>query len=172
MGAASLRIQRSPSQSACRGDRRTEVRDEVLGRPGNAKGPISWKPSNLSVEATRNGSAEPVQNRSVLAPAVDVFESESEVLVLGDWSGVVNPEVPEHPQDRELPLEVRRSTTPPGNPLATGYRHFDYRRTFLLSQSIDSPRTEVELELENGVPRIRPPKAESHEPGRIDIATG
>jgi HSP20 family protein len=127
---------------------------------------------NTSTGPTRpgNGSAEHVQQRPALAPAVDVFENENDVLVFADLPGVSKDDVTVRLEDGQLFFEARRPGKAPGSPLATEYRFCDYRRTFVVPQSVDASK--IEAELKSGVLRIRLPKADSLKPRRIDIKAG
>ncbi len=125
--------------------------------------------SAVSAETIRRGTpqAEPVQQRPFIAPAVDVFESDHDVVVLADLPGVAKDDLSVHLEGGKLFFEAGRSNANPGAPLTTEYRLCDYRRSFLVPQSIDASK--IEAELKSGVLHIRLPKTDALKPRKIEI---
>ncbi len=88
--------------------------------------------------------------RSFATPAVDIFESDQELLVLADLPGVQRSEVQLHFEDTSLVLEATQQDG----------QHV-FRRTFSLSEGLQTER--IEAKLEHGVlsvhlPKLAPPK--------------
>lgn len=114
-----------------------------------------------NAEATRGGL--------VLAPPVDIFESEASITLLADMPGV-------SPENLEIDLNEGVLTIT-GNS-ASGeanneeevfreYRPATYQRKFTLSQSVDQAK--IEARLSDGVLRLELPKAEKARPRKIQI---
>jgi HSP20 family protein len=92
-----------------------------------------------------------------LVPAVDIYESEQELLVVADLPGV-------NPAGLELriePPELRIKAQPAGDPEAA------FVRAFRIDERIVSDR--VSAELKDGVLSIHLPKAEKPQPRKVDV---
>jgi HSP20 family protein len=118
----------------------------------------------------RELGAENVSARPAVAPFIDVYENEREILLLADLPGVAREDLSIRIEENELTLEARRATQAPGAPLATEFRPADYRRSFLLPQGID--REAVDARLAAGVLRLTLPKAAAARPRRIEVKAG
>lgn len=114
-----------------------------------------------------NAPAEKIAQRPVVAPAVDVFENESELLVVADLPGVSQDRMSIHFEKGRLTIEGRRAA--PTHPAALG-ESVDFRRTFLVPQGIDAEH--IAAELSQGVLSIHLPKHASVKPRRIEIKAG
>lgn len=104
---------------------------------------------------------EHVSNEARIAPPVDVYENENEILLLADVPGVDNVGLDLRLDSAQLTLTARPSIQPEDD------RHLIYERTFTLPHSIDAAK--VSAELDSGVLRIRLPKSEEAKPRRIAI---
>jgi HSP20 family molecular chaperone IbpA len=108
------------------------------------------------------------QERATVRPRVDVFENETEYLVVADVPGTTKDAVDVRFEDGELRLEARRvSASPAGQSLAEEYRVADYRRAFAMPEGVDADK--IEAELAHGVLKVHLPKSASKRPRRIDI---
>lgn len=110
---------------------------------------------------------EHVRERPAIAPRVDVFENQSEYLIVADLPGVKREDLRLDINDDELRLEGVRHAGEHGALLAAEYRGADYRRTFVVPQGVD--RDKIEAELKAGVLRLRLPKAEALRPRQIAV---
>ncbi|GAC1352872.1 MAG: Hsp20/alpha crystallin family protein [Polyangiales bacterium] len=117
-----------------------------------------------------DGSVERVQERALVAPAVDIFENKDELLLVADLAGVKKEDVTVRLENDELTLEARRYEEGLGNSLATEYRVADYRRAFAVPQVIDASK--ISAELKHGVLSMHLPKSDSVKPRRIEIKAG
>lgn len=101
------------------------------------------------------------------APAVDIFENESEILLHADMPGVMKEDVSISIDNGKMILSGVRRLHPTG---AANWREFvdtEYRRTFSVPQTIDIDK--VHAELKDGVLRLHLPKSESAKPRQIEI---
>lgn len=114
--------------------------------------------------------AENVSDREAVAPYVDVFENEQEILVVADLPGVAKEDLTIGLDDGELTIVGRRRPASHGTALGSEYRQSDFRRSFVLPQGIDQNR--IDAHLAAGVLRLRLPKAESLRPRRIAVRSG
>lgn len=120
----------------------------------------------------RTQVAKPRLEEAALLPAVDVIEDAQGITLYADLPGV--------PKDR-LSLQIEAGTlTIEGEvaldlPEGMEATHAElglprYRRVFTLSKELDSDK--VSAELNQGVLKLRIPKAEHAQPRRIEIQVG
>jgi HSP20 family protein len=126
--------------------------------------------TRIQERTPRSNGAENVSARPTLAPYVDVFENEQEILVVADLPGVARDDLSIHLDENELTLEGRRAPRTEGTAVSAEYRPADFRRSFVLPQGID--RAKVDAHLSAGVLRLRLPKAEALRPRRIEVRSG
>ena len=112
---------------------------------------------------------EPVSDRPVVTPLVDVYENEKEILLMADLPGVSKDQLSIHVDGDTLMLEGRRAEDVKGSLLAAEYRPQDFRRSFNLPGGID--REKIEASLTSGVLRLKLPKEAALHPRRIPIKT-
>lgn len=111
--------------------------------------------------------AEAVGERPVVAPPVDIYENQDELLLVADVPGVKAEGLNVRLEKDVLVLEAKREVQESGGVVALGYRPADYARTFLVPRGIDGGK--IEASLSNGVLRVRLPKSESVKPRRIEV---
>ena len=120
-------------------------------------------------EVTR--PAEPTRQGLVFTPAVDIFESDKEIMLLADMPGL---------KAKDLNIDLREDVLsldgdvddPEGEnemEVMKEYRTGKYYRQFTLSQVIE--QSKIEAELVDGVLRLRLPKVEAATPRKITIKT-
>lgn len=110
---------------------------------------------------------ERVQQRSTVAPRVDVYEDSNELLLLCDVPGVAKESVSIQLEKGQLTIEASRKDEIAGTPLIQEYRPSDYVRVFSVPQGIDSSK--IDAQLSGGVLRLRLPKSEALKPRRIEV---
>jgi HSP20 family molecular chaperone IbpA len=128
--------------------------------------------TNTAMQQRRDSDqVERMQERPVIAPAVDIYENKDELLILVDMPGVSNDGVKINLEKLELTIEGKR-TAPggEGRALAGESAWLDYQRTFLLPQGIDADK--IAAELTRGVLRIHLPKSEAQKPRQIQVKAG
>jgi len=112
--------------------------------------------------------AENVNERPAVAPRIDVYENDNEILLFADLPGVSKDNVRIDLDKERLTIEARRTDSPDeGTELLAEYRPFDYRRAFLVPRGID--REKIDAELRAGVLRLKLPRADALRPRSIPI---
>ena len=110
---------------------------------------------------------EKVESTPAIPPRVDVFENESELLLVADLPGVAKDAVEVKFDDGELSIAARRGTKSEGTLLRRETEVRDYERVFSLPDGIDVEK--VSAELESGVLRVHLPKAPQKRARRIEV---
>ena len=121
---------------------------------------------NLTHRAESN--PEKIQQRPAVAPAVDIYESAEELLVVADLPGVAQDRLAVRVEKGELTFEGRRTEAAEREQGAEGVP--DFRRSFVVPQGIDAEK--ISADLRAGVLRIHLPKSASLKPRQIPISTG
>jgi HSP20 family molecular chaperone IbpA len=110
------------------------------------------------------------QARRVVAPAVDVFENDHEVLVVADVPGVSEDAFEVQVENDKLTIETKRHAVNDARALGREYEEVDYARSFRIPAGIDAPK--VSAELKNGTLTVHLPKSEAVKARRISVRTG
>ena len=113
------------------------------------------------VQQRRDQTPEKLAQRAAVAPAVDIFESKDELLILADLPGVVKEDLSVHFEKGRLSIEGRLHN------FAADEEPFDYRRSFVVPQGIDAEK--IAANLQNGVLRLSLPKPAAAKPRQIEI---
>jgi len=112
--------------------------------------------------------AEGTRNVPVYIPAVDIYESENEIVLLADMPGVAPGEVDVDLRDNQLTLlgkvslEERQERV-----LLQEYGVGDFYRQFTLSSRIDQGK--IEASMKDGVLTLTLPKAEVAKPKKVVV---
>ena len=109
----------------------------------------------------RDQTPEKLAQRAAVAPAVDIFESKDELLILADLPGVTKEDLSVHFEKGRLSIEGRLRT------FGADEEPFDYRRSFVVPQGIDADK--IAANLQNGVLRLSLPKPAAAKPRQIEI---
>jgi HSP20 family protein len=112
-------------------------------------------------EATRPGA--------YFQPAVDIFETKDELVLVADMPGVPSDGVDIDVEGDQLTIEgrVRTEDYEGLKPLYVEYGVGGYYRRFTLGESID--RNGIKAQLKNGVLVLKLPKAAAARPRRINV---
>ena len=105
-----------------------------------------------------------------VAPEVDIFENEHEILLYADMPGVCKEDIAINIDNGKMTLSGTRRIQTSG---ATAWREFgdvEYRRNFAVPQSIDTGK--VSAELKDGQLCLHLPKSEAAKPRQIEIKAG
>src|SRR5438552_2371056 len=119
---------------------------------------------------TDTTNTETTRNARYFSPRVDIFETESELVMFADLPGVAPKDVDLRYEQGELIVQGKVSHLPhKGNQIFSEYEEGDFYRVFQIHESIDASR--IEAECKNGVLTVHLPKAESAKPKQIKVKT-
>ncbi|HLK10504.1 MAG TPA: Hsp20/alpha crystallin family protein [Candidatus Binatia bacterium] len=106
------------------------------------------------------------------APAVDILETNDEIVLLADMPGVPADAVDVHLDGDQLTIEgrVRPEDYAGLKPLHVEYVVGGYHRTFALGEAID--RDGIRAAMQQGVLTLHLPKAEHARVRRIEVSVG
>ncbi|MGE5840524.1 MAG: Hsp20/alpha crystallin family protein [Deltaproteobacteria bacterium] len=108
----------------------------------------------------------------IFNPAVDIFETERELILLADLPGVKAKDLKIDLNENVLTLTA--DETPLGGPgendVFREYRTGAYYRQFSLSDSID--QSKIDAVLKDGVLRLTLPKVEAATPRKVSVKAG
>ncbi len=104
-----------------------------------------------------------------VAPAVDIYENENEILLYADMPGVVKENVSVNIDNGKLSLAGRRDISASGTARWEEFGQVIFVRNFSVPQTIDVER--VAAELRDGVLKLHLPKSEEAKPRQIEIRT-
>jgi HSP20 family protein len=120
--------------------------------------PVTQNGEQGAVENTRGGQ--------FFLPAVDIVETEEELLLVADVPGVAPGDVDLRFENDELILQAKRSLPArAGKPLRGEYKEGDFYRLFRVHESIDS--TGIAAECAGGVLTVHLPKVEKVKPRKV-----
>ncbi len=104
-----------------------------------------------------------------VAPAVDIFESENEIMLYADMPGVVKENLSVNIDKGILSLSGVRKLQTKKTATWEEFGNVNYVRSFSVPPTIDVGR--VEAELKDGVLRLHMTKSEQAKPKKIEIKT-
>ena len=103
-------------------------------------------------------------------PAVDICETEKELMIFADMPGVKPDALDVELKKGALSIEGKVLQTPQeGEVLLSEYRQGSFFRSFRVSDMIEADK--IEASMSNGVLKVVLPKAEKAMPKRIHITT-
>ena len=104
-----------------------------------------------------------------VAPAVDIYENEDEILLYADMPGVAKDDLSVNIDNGRLSLSGVRKLETIGAASWEEFEDVEFVRNFSVPQTIDVEK--VEAELKNGVLTLHMPKSEKAKPRQIEIKT-
>jgi len=122
------------------------------------------------LEKYQDKTPEQVQERPWMAPRVDIYENDEEVLLLADLPGVDKGSLKINLDKDQLTLEGRAEEMPAGEALGREYQPVDYRRSFIVPTGIDGGK--ISADLKDGVLGLHLPKAAGLKPRQIVVRAG
>lgn len=182
VGSSSSRLTRT--QTRCRPGIATDAclfQSESAKLPGRVRLPFSQWGDTMSDTTqitqpeqgavTREG-AEEVSRRTVLTPAVDVFEDSHAVTLWADLPGVPREKLEIKVHDGDLSIEAESVVrTPPNLRLSHAEVRAPYfQRRFAISDDFDTSK--IEANLKDGVLKLTIPRREESKPRRIEVNVG
>lgn len=122
------------------------------------------------IERYESETPEHVQQRSWVAPRVDIYENDDEVLLLADVPGVETKGLKINLDNNVLTLEGSVEDSATGELLAGEYRAADFRRSFTVPTGIDESK--ISAKLRDGVLTLHLPKSAALKPRQIQVRAG
>jgi len=127
--------------------------------------------SNNDMTTTQNQPRQ-AESQPALLPPVDVIEDASGITLVADMPGVAKDGLHLRVEGDQLALEGDLSIAVPEGtePSHAEVQLSRYRRTFTLSKELDAEK--VSAEFNQGVLRVRIPKAQHAQPRKISVNVG
>ncbi len=122
---------------------------------------------NTELTTRKTETLEKRQDLPKIAPVVDIYENEDEILLHADMPGVIKEQVTVHVDNGKLEISGTRKVEKKGASNWEEFGDVEYRRVFSVPQSIDVGK--VKAELKEGVLRLHLPKSEAAKPRTIRI---
>ncbi|MBI9074625.1 MAG: Hsp20/alpha crystallin family protein [Desulfatibacillum sp.] len=115
------------------------------------------------------GPAEQTRPGRVFIPEVDIYEKETDIVMLADMPGVAATGLEIDLRDNVLTIRgaVQPQEKDGQSLIFREYRTGSYYRQFFLSNDIDQGK--IEASLKNGVMRLVLPKVEKAKPRKIEV---
>jgi HSP20 family molecular chaperone IbpA len=104
-----------------------------------------------------------------IAPMVDIFENDDEILLHADMPGVAKENITVNVDNGRLEISGTRRLQTKGSSSWQEFGDVEYRRVFSVPQSIEV--TKVNAELKEGVLKLHLPKAEAAKSRTIKISS-
>jgi len=119
-------------------------------------------------EAART-RAEGTRGMPYFSPAVDIYETEGELVLLADMPGVDSSAVEIDLKDNVLTLQghALQTHTEGMTPVYREYREGGYYRQFVLSEIVDQEK--ISAEMSHGVLKVIMPKVSKAKPRKIQV---
>jgi HSP20 family protein len=128
----------------------------------------------MAEQLVRNGNAtrpEATRNARFFSPRVDIFETESELLLFADLPGVTQQDIDLRYERGELVLRGKVAAAPVrGRPILEEYDTGDFYRVFQIHETIDA--SNISAEFKNGVLTVHLPKQEAVKPKQVQVRAG
>ncbi|HOL38290.1 MAG: Hsp20/alpha crystallin family protein [Proteobacteria bacterium] len=109
------------------------------------------------------------RNEATLLPSVNVIEDAAGITLYADMPGVPKDRVTLRVEDDQLSIEgeMQLALPPDMQPLHAEVQRARYHRAFTLSKELDADQ--VSAEMNQGVLRVRIPKAAHAQPRRVQV---
>lgn len=122
---------------------------------------------NTAVTKREDNMAERSRQVPAVAPLVDIYENDNEILLYADMPGVTKEDISVHVDNGKLEITGLRSLKSSGAANWAEFGDVEYQRKFSVPQTIDVAK--VNAELKGGVLRLHLPKSEAAKPRQILI---
>jgi HSP20 family molecular chaperone IbpA len=123
---------------------------------------------NTELTTRKENILERRQDLPRVAPLVDIYENEDEILLHADMPGVAKDNITVNVDNGRLEISGTRKLQTKGSGSWQEFGDVEYRRVFSVPQSIDVDK--VNAELKEGVLKLHLPKAEAAKPRTIQIS--
>ena len=120
-------------------------------------------------ELVKRKESMPERSRELptLAPLVDIYENDEEILLHTDMPGVDKKDITVNIDNGKLALSGVRKIETSSAVQWEEFGNVKYQRTFAVPQTIDVDK--VNAELKDGVLRLHLPKSEAAKPRQIEV---
>ncbi|MFO8239424.1 MAG: Hsp20/alpha crystallin family protein [Dissulfuribacterales bacterium] len=120
-------------------------------------------------ELVKGEKSLPERSRDIpsLAPLVDIYENDDEILLHADMPGVDKKDITVNIDNGKLSLCGVRKIEAKGTVQWEEFGNVEYRRTFSVPQTIDVNK--INAEVKDGVLRLHLVKSEAAKPKQIEI---
>ena len=137
--------------------------------PASAQSPSTSKTGREAASTTASTAASTVSRPQAastpwISPAVDVYESEDEILLVSDFPGVTPEDLTVRLEGSELLVKGAQQAREFENPSPKRFS-----RTFRLPENVD--RTRITAKLDRGVLQLHLPKSEATKARSIPVTT-
>jgi HSP20 family molecular chaperone IbpA len=123
---------------------------------------------NTELTTRKENILEKRQELPRVAPLVDIYENEDEILLHADMPGVARDNITVNVDNGRLEISATRRLQTKGSGSWQEFGDVEYRRVFSVPQSIDVNK--VNAELKEGVLKLHLPKTEAVKPRTIQIS--
>lgn len=146
---------------------KTNHRTDDASRPTGQQVPIERPEAGET--SPRNEAVAEVRQRWVRTPPIDIFETDTGLVLRADLPGVNTDSLNLQVQDNRLTLFGKvDSQVPEGARLLYQEYHVgDFLRSFILSDDVDHDR--IDAKLTSGVLEVSLPRAPRTQPRKIDV---
>lgn len=107
------------------------------------------------------------QDLATVAPVVDIYENDEEILLHADMPGVTKDKILVNVDNGKLEISGVRNLQRKGVESWQEFDDVEYKRVFSVPQTIDVEK--VNAELKDGTLKLHLPKAEAAKPRTIEI---
>ncbi|BHH83801.1 Hsp20/alpha crystallin family protein [Desulforhopalus sp. 52FAK] len=122
---------------------------------------------NMEVTKRSENMVEKQQDLVTVAPVVDIYENDEEILLHADMPGVTKDKIVVNVDNGKLEISAVRNLQTKGVESWQEFGDVEYKRVFSVPQTIDVAK--VNAELKDGTLRLHLPKAEAAKPRTIEI---
>ena len=122
---------------------------------------------NTELVKREETSLERSRQLPAVAPVVDIYENDDEILLHADMPGVAKEDIIVNVDNGKLAITGVRNLETSGAANWQEFGEVEYRRTFSVPQTIDIEK--VNAELKDGVLKLHLPKSEAAKPRQIEI---
>jgi HSP20 family molecular chaperone IbpA len=122
---------------------------------------------NMEVTKRSENMVEKQQDLATVAPVVDIYENDEEILLHADMPGVTKDKIVVNVDNGKLEISGVRNLQAKGVESWQEFGDVEYKRVFSVPQTIDVAK--VNAELKDGTLKLHLPKAEAAKPRMIEI---
>lgn len=122
---------------------------------------------NTEITKRTENMVEKQQDLATVAPVVDIYENDEEILLHADMPGVTKDKIFVNVDNGKLEISGVRNLPTKGAQSWQEFGDIEYRRVFSVPQTIDVAK--VNAELTDGTLKLHLPKAEAAKPRTIEI---